>query len=135
MPFIRTCVHQDTACAQREAIVQGIHQALVEAIGMPEDELFNRVTAYRSDEFFFSKTFNGYARSDRPVVIEITMRRGRSDAMKRELYRLIAQHLQDKAQIHPNDVFIFVHENEYSDGSVGGGKFAMVIAQQAGPGA
>jgi phenylpyruvate tautomerase PptA (4-oxalocrotonate tautomerase family) len=133
MPFIRTCVHHETSAPQRAAIVQGIHQALVQAIGMPMDELFNRVTAYRPDEFFFSKTFNGYARSDRPVVIEITMRRGRSDAMKRELYRLIAQNLQDQAQVHPNDVFIFVHENDYSDWSVGGGKFAMAIAQQTGP--
>jgi phenylpyruvate tautomerase PptA (4-oxalocrotonate tautomerase family) len=135
MPFIRTCVHQDTSTAQRAAIVEGIHQALVHAIGMPADELFNRVTPYRTDEFFFSKTFNGYARSDQPVVIEITMRRGRSDAMKRELYRLIAQNLQRAANIHPNDVFIFVHENDYSDWSVGGGKFAMAIAQQSGPGA
>ena len=133
MPFIRTCVHQDTSSTQRAEIVQGIHQALVQAIGMPEDELFNRVTAYPPDAFFFSKTFNGYARSDRPVVIEITMRRGRSDAMKRDLYRLIAQNLQDQAQIHPNDVFIFVHENDYSDWSVGGGQFAMAIAQQVGP--
>jgi len=133
MPFIRTCVHHGTPAAQRAAIVEGIHQALVEAIGMPVDELFNRVTAYRPEEFFFSRTFNGYARSERPVVIEITMRRGRSDAMKRELYRLIAQKLQDAAQVHPNDVFIFVHENDYSDWSVGGGKFAMVIQQQTGP--
>lgn len=135
MPFIRTCVHHESSAAQRAAIVEGIHQALVQAIGMPTDELFNRVTVYRSDEFFFSKTFNGYARSDRPVVIEITMRRGRSDAMKRELYRLIAHNLQQQAQIHPNDVFIFVHENDYSDWSVGGGRFAMAIAQQTGPSA
>lgn len=134
MPFIRTCVHHETSATQRVAIVQGIHQALVQAIGMPSDELFNRVMAYHPDEFFFSKSFNGYARSDRPVVIEITMRRGRSDAMKRELYRLIAQNLHKEAQVQPNDVFIFVHENDYSDWSVGGGKFAMAIAQQTGPG-
>ena len=134
MPFIRTCVHHDTTPAERSAIVAGIHQALVEAIGMPADELFNRITAYQPEEFFFSRTFNGYARSERPVVIEITMRRGRSDAMKRALYQLIAKKLQDAAQVHPNDVFIFVHENDYSDWSVGGGQFAMVIQQQTGPG-
>jgi phenylpyruvate tautomerase PptA (4-oxalocrotonate tautomerase family) len=67
------------------------------------------------------------------VVIEITMRRGRSDAMRKELYRLIAQKLNHEAQVAPSDVFIFVHENDYSDWSVGGGKFAMTIAQQVGP--
>ena len=133
MPFIRTSVHHGTSAAERSAIVQGIHQALIEAIGMPEDELFNMVANYQPEDFFFSKTFNGYARSDRPVVIEITMRRGRSDAMKKELYRLIAQKLHQEAQVALSDVFIFVHENDYSDWSVGGGKFAMAIAQQVGP--
>jgi phenylpyruvate tautomerase PptA (4-oxalocrotonate tautomerase family) len=133
MPFIRTNVHQSKSEVQRAAIVKGIHQALVEAIGMPEDELFNLVTGYQTGDFFFSNTFNGYARSDQPVVIEITMRRGRSDAMKRELYRLVAQKLEDEAQVDQSDVFIFVHENDYSDWSVGGGKFAMTIAQQSGP--
>lgn len=133
MPFIRTSVHHGTSAVDRAAIVQGIHQALIEAIGMPQDELFNIVSSYQSEDFFFSKTFNGYARSDRPVVIEITMRRGRSDAMKKELYRLIAQKLHTQAQVEPSDVFIFVHENDYSDWSVGGGKFAMAIAQQVGP--
>ena len=133
MPFIRTCVHHSTSDDQRADIVKGIHHALVAAIGMPEDELFNMVTGYQTGEFFFSKTFNGYARSDCPVVIEITMRRGRSDAMKRELYRLIAQKLHDEAQVDQSDVFIFVHENDYSDWSVGGGRFAMAIAQQVGP--
>lgn len=60
------------------------------------------------------------------------MRRGRSDAMKRALYHHIAQNLLDKAQVRLDDVFIFVHENDYSDWSVGGGKFAMTIQQQVG---
>lgn len=132
MPFIRTHVHHEIPAAQRAAIVEGIHQALVEAIGMPPDELFNMITGYRPEEFFFSKSFNGHARSDRPVVIEITMRRGRSDAMKRELYRQIAQNLQARAQVPSDDVFIFAHENDYSDWSVGGGQLAMVIRQQTG---
>ena len=32
-----------------------------------------------------------------------------------------------------NDVIIFAHKNDYSDWSVGGGKFARAIAQQVGP--
>ena len=132
MPFIRTSVHQDTSLPQRNAIVHAIHEALIQAIGMPADELFNMVTTYHSEEFFFSRTFNGYARSDRPVVIEITMRRGRSDAMKRELYRLIAKNISEGASINTSDIFIFTHENDYSDWSVGGGNFAMNIKQQVG---
>jgi phenylpyruvate tautomerase PptA (4-oxalocrotonate tautomerase family) len=133
MPFIHTQVHQDTPQAQRQGIVDGIHQALIDAIGMPEDELFNRVSAYAPDDFFYNRSFNGMARSDKLVVVEITMRRGRSDAMKRDLYARIARNLKANAGVAPDDVFIFTHENDYSDWSVGGGKFAMALVQQPGP--
>ena len=132
MPFIRTNVPQDTPAAMRNAIVQGIHQALVDAIGMPPDELFNLVAGYAPGEFACSPTFNGVARSDRVVVVEITLRRGRSDAMKRTLYAAIARNLQAMAGVAPADVFIFMHENDYSDWSVGEGRFAMELAQNRG---
>lgn len=99
---------------------------------MPEDELFNLVTEYRDGDFFFDRTFNGIARSAELVVVEITMRRGRSDAMKRALYAAIARNLEAGASVSPKDVFIFMHENDYSDWSVGNGVFAMAIAQQRG---
>lgn len=132
MPFIRTNVHQSMSQSKRGIVVGCIHDALIKAIGMPEDELFNMVNEYTSEDFFFNKTFNGYKRSDTPVVIEITMRRGRSDAMKRDLFRLIAQNISVELNLNSSDIFIFVHENDYSDWSVGGGKFAMTIAQQIG---
>lgn len=132
MPFIRTNVPQDTPAATREAIVQGIHQALVDSIGMPSDELFNLVAGYAPGDFACSRTFNGVARSDRVVVVEITLRRGRSDAMKRALYAAVARNLQSMAGVAPADVFIFMHENDYSDWSVGHGRFAMELAQQTG---
>lgn len=134
MPFIRTNVPQDTPAATRDAIVQGIHQALVDAIGMPPDELFNMVAGYAPGEFACSRTFNGVARSDRVVVVEITLRRGRSDAMKRALYAAIARNLQATAGVAPADVFIFMHENDYSDWSVGHGRFAMDLVQNTAAG-
>ncbi len=132
MPFIRTALPHGIEHARKQSIVQGIHDALVEAIGMPKDELFNLVTHYREDEFFFDRSFNGIARSSELVVVEITMRRGRSDAMKRALYAAIARNLETNAAVSPKDVFIFMHENDYSDWSVGNGVFAMALAQQRG---
>lgn len=133
MPFIRTHVPQDTPAPQRHAIVQGIHQALVDAIGMPPDELFNLVAGYAPGDFACSRTFNGVARSERVVVVEITLRRGRSDAMKRALYAAVAQNLHAQAGVSPADVFIYMHENDYSDWSVGHGRFAMNLVQDATP--
>lgn len=132
MPFVRTAIPQGTDQQRKNSIVQGIHNALVDSIGMPKDELFNLVTEYGQGEFFFDRSFNGIARSENVIVIEITMRRGRSDAMKRALYAAIATNLETTAAVSPKDVFIFMHENDYSDWSVGNGVFAMQLAQQRG---
>lgn len=132
MPFVRTSVHSDTTPATRQAIVDGIHQALVESIGMPQDELFNLMADFDNQQFWYSRTFNGIERSAHLVVIEITLRRGRSDAMKRALYAAIARNLEEFAKISPRDIFIFMHENDYSDWSVGEGRFAMALVQQPG---
>jgi phenylpyruvate tautomerase PptA (4-oxalocrotonate tautomerase family) len=122
MPFVRTAVPAATSPARRQHIVRG----------MPQDELFNLVSDYRDGEFFCDRSFNGIARSENVVVVEITMRRGRSDAMKRALYSAIARNLEERAAVSAKDVFIFMHENDYSDWSVGNGVFAMALAQQRG---
>jgi phenylpyruvate tautomerase PptA (4-oxalocrotonate tautomerase family) len=132
MPFIRSAVKKGTSPETKKAIVNGVHQALVDSIGMPPDELFNLISEYEPENFFYDRRFNGIARSDSLVVIEITMRRGRSDAMKRALYSAITANLERLGGISPRDVFIFTHENDYSDWSVGNGQFAMAIVQQRG---
>lgn len=132
MPIVRTAVKSGTTSQIKEKIVMGIHSALVEGIGMPQDELFNLVQDYDPADFFYSRSFNGIKRSDNLVVVEITMRRGRSDAMKTALYAAITRNLEQDAQVSPKDVLIFMHENDYSDWSVGNGKFAMKIVQQTG---
>lgn len=132
MPFVHTHLPAATPLPQQAAIVQGIHQALVSAIGMPEDELFNRVHPYTPEQFHFSRSFNGMQRSSNVIAVEITMRRGRSDAMKRALYAHIAANLEKAAGVRPDDVLIFLHENDYSDWSVGQGRFAMALVQQPG---
>jgi phenylpyruvate tautomerase PptA (4-oxalocrotonate tautomerase family) len=132
MPVIRTAMPEEFCKNRRAAIVQGVHEALVEAIGMPEDELFHLVQPYGEGEFVYDRGFNGMRRSEHTVLVEITLRRGRSDAMKQSLYARIADNLWRDAQVRPSDVFIFMHENDYSDWSVGQGAFAMRLVQQRG---
>jgi phenylpyruvate tautomerase PptA (4-oxalocrotonate tautomerase family) len=132
MPIVRTAVKSGTSPDLKQKIATAIHTALVDSIGMPADELFNLVQDYDPADFFYSRTFNGISRSDSLVLVEITMRRGRSDAMKSALYAAITSNLAKDARISPKDVFIFMHENDYSDWSVGNGSFAMKIVQQPG---
>jgi phenylpyruvate tautomerase PptA (4-oxalocrotonate tautomerase family) len=132
MPFIRTSIRKTRTLEDRKKIVAAIHDALVTSIDMPHDELFNIVETYDDDSFFYDRSFNGIRRTDDLVVVEITLRRGRGDRLKRAMYKAIADNIAKAAGQSERDVFIFLHENEFSDWSVGNGFFAMELAQQRG---
>src|SRR3546814_4573315 len=93
---------------------------MVAAIGIPEDDFFQLLSEYQPGDFLFDRGFRGVQRSDSLVIVQITLRRGRSDAMKRDLYARIAANLGQAAGIRPQDVFVYLAENDFSDWSVGG---------------
>lgn len=130
MPFTRVSVKEGTSPEQKRAIAYGVHQALVDSIEIPQDDMFQLISEYKPDDFLFDRNFLGIDRSGEQVVIHITMRRGRSDAMKRSLYAGIVDNLGRNAGIRPQDVFIYISENDFSDWSVGDGKMSMAIVQQ-----
>lgn len=132
MPFTRIAIPSDTPPTQRAAIARAVHDAMVAAINMPEDDFFQLLSEYQPGDFYFDRAFLGYQRSDRVVVVQITLRRGRSDSMKRDLYARIAANLEKAGDIRPHDVFIYLVENDFSDWSVGGGRMSMELSMQAG---
>ncbi len=95
-------------------------------------QLFNLKTQSESNTFHDDHRFNWIARSDQLMVIEITMRLGRSDAVKSVLYAEIAANLHAGANVNTADIFIFMRENDNSSWSVGHGQFVMAIVQQRG---
>lgn len=135
MPFTRVALPAGTSAEHKSAIARGVHEAMVAAIGIPEDDFFQLVSEYQPGDFLFDRGFLGVQRSDRMVVVQITLRRGRGDAMKRDLYARIAANLGHAAGIRPQDVFVYLAENDFSDWSVGGGQMSMAIAVQREAGA
>jgi phenylpyruvate tautomerase PptA (4-oxalocrotonate tautomerase family) len=128
MPFARISVPIGKSSEQKTAIFEGIQQAPIDSMSIPVDDYFQILSEHKPEEFFYDRNYLGINRSDDIVIIQITLRRGRSDAMKRELYGKIAQNLKDNAQVRPEDVFIFLTENDFSDWSVGNGEASMALS-------
>lgn len=135
MPFTRVAIPATTSPAHKAAIARAVHDAMVASIGIPEDDFFQLLSEYQPGDFLFDRGFLGVQRSDALLVVQITLRRGRSDAMKRDLFARIAANLERAAGIRPQDVFVYLSENDFSDWSVGGGRMSMEISMQRGAGA
>lgn len=124
MPLVRITLSTDRPEPMRTAIAEGVGSALVSAIGVPPDDRFQIVDALPSTAFHVDRHFLDGDRRD-PVVVEITLTRGRTRDTKLALYRAIVANLSDVG-VRPDDVLIMLQESDREDWSFGGGKMQLL---------
>ena len=121
MPLVRIDIpaHRDTA--YRQKIAQAVHQALVDAVGVPPADRFQVITAHGPDGLVYDPSYLDVSRSPGFVVIHITFRSGRPPEKKRALYRAIADNVHEATGTRVEDVMIVLSENDAIDWSFGNG--------------
>jgi phenylpyruvate tautomerase PptA (4-oxalocrotonate tautomerase family) len=122
MPLVRI----DALGANRDrldALGRAVHQAMVETIGVPPDDLFQVLTGHdgASGTLRYDPSFLGVHRDDGIVFVALTIRSGRTQAQKQALFRRIAELAHERAGAEPRNVFIALTENEPIDWSFGDG--------------
>jgi phenylpyruvate tautomerase PptA (4-oxalocrotonate tautomerase family) len=126
MPLVRIDVPDTLSHDRRKAVGDGVHAALVEAIGIPADDRFQVVAAHPAGGLVADPGYMGIARGPGFLTVQIFLRRGRSEDKKRALYAAIVRNLAAGASVRPEDVLIVLTENDLPDWSFGNG-----IAQYA----
>jgi len=128
MPLVRISLRAGRSAAEKQAISDGIHSAMVETIDVPPDDRFQIVTEHAAGEGLIADPhYLGIDRTDGVVMIQIALRRGRTVEQKRALYRRIADNLAAApARVRPQDVFVTLVENDLADWSFGNGEAQYV---------
>ena len=119
MPLVRITAPDSLDRDRLSTVAHGVHQALVDTVGIPDGDRFQLLVTHPPEGFAFDPEYLDVARQ-RVVCIEITLVGGRSDDTKRDLYSCIADNLEG-AGVRRQDVFIVLTENRRSDWSVGDG--------------
>lgn len=117
MPLVKVEIIEGKSQAYKEAILDGIHNALVEAFKIPDYDRIQRLYELSTNNFEFA----GF-KSDIFVLIEITVFEGRSFEAKRDLYSGIVRNLNDNPGIPGNDITIVLHEVPMENWGIRGGK-------------
>ena len=115
MPLVRIEIEKGFTPEYKKAIHDGVHQALVDAIKIPEEDRRQRL--YELDSANFEHT----GRSKQYTIIEITMFKGRSNEAKKALYRKIVDLLEVNPGIPRNDIAIIIHEPALENWGIRGG--------------
>ncbi len=129
MPFVRIFLSPGFDESAARLIADGVHDGVVQAIGVPAEDRFQVVTRHESGDMIWDHTFLDVARSDRGVFVNITLAVGRDDDQKRELYAAIVRNVTTRAVVRPQDVLIVLTETSRANWSFGNGVAHYAPAQ------
>ncbi|ABD07469.1 4-oxalocrotonate tautomerase [Rhodopseudomonas palustris HaA2] len=121
MPLVRISLRAGKSEAYRQAVGEGVYQALRDTFNVPEEDRFVVVSEHGAADFQFSKTYMDIARSDDLVIIQITVSNTRNVAQKQALYARIAELLAREPGVRGEDVFINLIEVAKENWSFGNG--------------
>jgi hypothetical protein len=113
MPLIQIHLDRDLFDALGDRLSDAVHQAQLDALDVPADDLFQVFTPHGPGELRFDPGYNGVDRQ-RLILVRITMVHMYSVAKKQQLYRAIVERFGE-AGVRAEDILIAVVENGFED--------------------
>ena len=122
MPLVKISLRKGRSPEYKQAILDGVHAALVEAFRIPDLDRNQRLYELDPEHFEFPEKH-----SDRFAVVEIVAFPGRSTEAKKNLYAAIVRNLERSPGIPGNDVLIIIYEPPMGNWGIRGGKPANEV--------
>jgi phenylpyruvate tautomerase PptA (4-oxalocrotonate tautomerase family) len=122
MPLVRVSLLKGKSPAYRRAIGEAVHQAMVDAIGVPPLDRFQVITEHAAGDLVYDPSYLGVERTDAVVFVQITLNAGRTPDQKRALYARTTELLAKDPGIRPQDVLINLVEVPKENWSFGNGE-------------
>lgn len=127
MPILHVSMQSGKPADYRQAILDGLYQALCDVLNVPDGDAFMTIAEHDSANFRFGNAFN-VDRSADVLYISITLFDTRTRDHKRALYRRIAELLTTAPGVRPEDIFINVYDTPMENWSVGHGEMQFAGA-------
>jgi phenylpyruvate tautomerase PptA (4-oxalocrotonate tautomerase family) len=121
MPLVRIEILKGRTAGDRQQLLDAVHDALVEAFSIPEDDRTQRIVEHDPENFEIPP-----GASQCYTLIEITAFPGRSGTAKRSLYEAIVRNLAT-AGVPAQDILVILLEPPMEDWGIRGGKPANEV--------
>jgi phenylpyruvate tautomerase PptA (4-oxalocrotonate tautomerase family) len=121
VPLVRLEVRQGRSAAQKQALLDAAHAALVDALAIPAHDRMQRIVEHAREDFELPP-----GSSDDFVLVEVTMFAGRSRPAKRRLYQALVRNFGELG-VAPADVFVVLHEPPLDNWGIRGGQMASEV--------
>ena len=122
MPLVRISHATDKTENYAEALSLGVHRALIDAFGIPENDYFQIITEHLPAKGLrYPKSFLGIDHGEEVVFVQITAAEGRSTEQKKALYSAIVDRLSENPGVEKSDIIINLVETKRENWSFGNG--------------
>lgn len=121
MPLVHISLRRGKPDTYRQAIFDGVYQAMRETFNVPEDDQFMTITEHDPSNFRYGASYLGIARSDDVIYIQISAMNSRTPEQKKALYARTVDLLTRNPGMRPEDVFINLVEGVKENWSLGNG--------------
>jgi len=123
MPLVTITVSGSRTPAFKDAVLGGVHRALV-AAGVPEADRFQRVLELGAENLRFDPGYPDAKtpRGDDFVLIEVLWSVGRSVKVKRKVVADIVQNLARDPGVDPEHIMIVFKETMWENWAFAGGR-------------
>jgi hypothetical protein len=128
MPLLYVDVIEGRTPAQLRTLLDALHDAVVEAFGVPPRDRYQVVRSHPAHEIVAWDTGLGIERSAALVVVHVVSRR-RTRAMKQLFYEAAAVALSSRCGLDAGDLIVSVTENSDDDWSFGHGRAQFLTGE------
>ena len=130
MSLVSIALRRGKTAAYRKAVADAVHEALVEVIGIPREDRVQLITPLDDDALIYGHNYPGPERSEDIVIIQITLRAGRSRHARLTLHRNIVARLAADLGIQAEDVVIVLSEADHANLWVGRSQTPIIMPQE-----
>ena len=128
MPLLYVDLIEGRSPAEIRTLLDAIHDAVVEAFGVPPRDRYQVVRTHPGHEIVVWDTGLGIERSAALVVVQVVSRR-RSPEMKQRFYELLAANLAARCGLDSADLVVSITDNADEDWSFGYGRAQFLTGE------
>ena len=122
MPITRVAIRKGKSVDYKQAILDGIYAAQLEAVHISEGDRFMALSEHEASEFAYGANFLGIKRTDDLVQIQVFWAPGKGADLKKAMYRKIVENLGRNPGVRAEDILINVFESPAENWSFGNGE-------------
>ncbi|TAK58381.1 MAG: tautomerase family protein [Bacteroidetes bacterium] len=111
MPLVTITLPEGKSPQFIQSLSTIVHEAMVETINCPPDALYHIINQVKREQLTYMPEYKGMKRSENVIILQITLKEGRTPEQKKQMYEKISSGLNSNLGIRFEDIIIILTDS------------------------